>query len=83
MGPDGSVASSNAFSDRVPPTFDGRPTLIGRLGAEAKQSAKTLTLQIISSDDGVMKILEHLDMSYAVDVTNRLDLNLADFLDYT
>eukprot|EP00171_Calliarthron_tuberculosum_P018277 IDg18277t1 len=107
MGPDGTVSSTSAFSDKVPPAFNGRsnyasfredvslwllltsmeakrrgPALIGRLGGEAKSSAKTLTLEVISSEDGVNSILEHLDKSYAVDATNQLDLDLATFLDY-
>ena len=58
------------------------PALIGSLSGEAKASAKTLGLSVISSDDGATKILEHLDKSYGVDKVDQLDIDLASFLDF-
>lgn len=37
----------------------------------------------ICSDEGVTKLLSHLDKYYAVDASNQLDADLADLLDYT
>ncbi len=59
------------------------PAIIGRLSGEAKSSAKTLSIAEITANDGVTKILVHLDKSYAVDATDQLDLDLAAFLDYS
>lgn len=59
------------------------PALVGRLSGEAKASVKTLSIEIICSPEGVLKILEHLDKSYAVDETDKLDTDLAKFLDFT
>ncbi len=108
MGPEGSVAETGEFSDKVPPSFDGHgdysayredvilwihlttlsqkkqgPALVGRLSGEAKASVKTLQIDTICSPEGVPEILEHLDKSYAVDETDKLDTDLATFLDYT
>ena len=57
--------------------------LIGGLSGEAKASAKTLGVGIISTDDGACKILEHLDKSYGVDKVDQMDIDLAAFLDFT
>eukprot|EP00171_Calliarthron_tuberculosum_P015089 IDg15089t1 len=59
------------------------PALIERLGCEAKSSAQTLNVTEISSEEGVQKILKHLDKSYAVDETDQLDSDLANFFDST
>ena len=59
------------------------PAMIGRLTGEAKTAAKTVPSSEICSDDGVAKILARLDKAYAIDQTNRLDIDLAEFLDYS
>ena len=59
------------------------PALIGRLAGEAKASAKTLGVSAISSNDGALKILEHLDKSYGVDKVDQMDIDLASFLDFS
>eukprot|EP00171_Calliarthron_tuberculosum_P022320 IDg22320t1 len=59
------------------------PALIGRLHGEAKSAAKTLSLEKISSEEGAKAILEHLDLSYSIDETDQLDIDLAAFFDYT
>ncbi len=59
------------------------PALIGRLSGEAKASAKTLSVAVITGRDGADKILQHLDKSYAIDATDQLDIDLATFLDYS
>jgi len=58
------------------------PALIGRLSGEPKVAAKTLGTEIISSDKGVTSILAHLDKSYALNKTMKLDNDLAEFLDF-
>ncbi len=45
--------------------------------------AKTLPVSTISSTDGVAQILGHLDKSYSIDDTDQLDLDLANFLEFT
>ena len=57
--------------------------LIGRLSGEAKASARTLTIADICTDKGVDLLLTHLDKSFATDPANRLDADLAAFLDFT
>ena len=59
------------------------PAIIGRLHGEAKTAAKTLDTDEVCAAGGVDLILERLDKAYAVDVSNQLDTDLADFLDYT
>ena len=59
------------------------PAIIGRLLGEAKTAAKTLSIDDICGDKGVSLILERLDKAYAVDKSNQLDTDLANFLDYT
>ncbi len=48
----------------------------------AKASAKTLSAAVKTGYDSTQKNLEHLDKSYDVDVTDKLDIDLAPFLDY-
>ena len=59
------------------------PAIVGRLSGEPKASAKSLGTAIIAAEDGAQKILEKLDKSYSVDETDQLDIDLADFLDFT
>ena len=59
------------------------PAVVGRLHGEAKTAAKTLSTEEICREGGVELILERLDKAYAVDKTNQLDSDLADFLDYS
>lgn len=56
---------------------------IGRLSGEAESSAMALGIDVIAANDGETKIMEHLDKSYAIDASNQLDIDLADFLDFT
>ena len=65
------------------PTRKHGPAIIGCLSGEAKTAAKTVSATDICGEEGVSKILERLDKAYAVDQTNRLDTDLAEFLDYT
>lgn len=108
MGPEDNSATTGEFTDKIPPSFNGRnnyasyredvmlwvnltslaeekkgPALVGRLGGEAKASAKTISLENICAADGVERLLKHLDKSYAIDAANQLDADLALFLDYT
>lgn len=66
----------------LPPAKHG-PAIIGRLQGEAKTAAKTLSTEEICREGGASLILERLDKAYAIDKTNQLDHDLADFLDYT
>ena len=59
------------------------PALIGVLVGEAKSSGKTLNVNDVASQGGVALILYQLDKSYGVNQTDQLDLDLADFLDFT
>ena len=59
------------------------PAIVGRLSCEAKTADKTLSPDDICGDKGVTLILERLDKAYAVDKSNQLDADLADFLDYS
>jgi len=59
------------------------PAIVGRLFGEAKQSAKTLGVKAISKEDGAKAILDHLEKSYGVGKTDQLDIDLANFLDYS
>ena len=65
----------------LPPEKHG-PAIIGRLQGEAKTAAKTLSTEEICRDGGADRIIERLDKAYAIDKTNQLDIDLADFLDY-
>lgn len=65
------------------PSIKHGPAIVGRLQGEAKTSAKTIKVDVICAEGGVEKILERLDKAYAVDKTNQLDADLADFLDYS
>ena len=56
--------------------------IIGRLFGEPKAAAKTVDIDLIVSDRGVQHILAHLDKSYLMDSTDKLDMDLAAFLDY-
>ena len=66
----------------LPKTKQGA-AIIGRLYGEAKSSAKTIDIKDITSEDGVEYILDQLDKSYGLAKTDLLDLDLADFLDFT
>ena len=57
--------------------------IVGRLQGEAKTAAKTISADQICSERGIQLILERLDKAYAIDKTNELDVNLADFLHYS
>lgn len=57
--------------------------MTGHLAGEAKTATETVPSTEICSDDGVAKILARLDKAYAIDRTNRLDNDLAEFLDYS
>ena len=59
------------------------PAIVGRLLGEAKTAAKTVPSSDICSNDSVNKILARLDKAYGIDHTNRLDNDLAAFLDYS
>ena len=108
MGPEDTMASTSGFTDKIPPSFNGRenyssyredvalwvnltglgktkqgPALVGRLSGEAKNSAKSITVTNICAEDGVTQLLAHLDKSYAIDSANQMDINLANFLDFT
>ncbi len=108
MGLEGTGGYSSAFTDKIPPAFDGHqryasykqdvelwealttlarekrgPALVGRLTGEPNEAAKTLGIATITAADGVQKIMDHLDKSFAVDATNQLGFDLANFLDFT
>lgn len=57
-------------------------TIIGCLQGEAKTAAKMIEVELICRERGVELILGQLDKTYAVDNTNQLDDDLADFLYY-
>lgn len=59
------------------------PAVVGRLHGEAKTAAKTLPAESICKEGGVDLIMKRLDKAYAIDKTNQLDADLADFLDYS
>lgn len=59
------------------------PALIGRLSGEAKSDAKTLGVAAISALDGATQILDHLDKSYGVDSVDQLDIDLANFFEFS
>lgn len=59
------------------------PAIIGRLQGEAKTAAKTLSTAEICRPEGIDLVLQRLDKAYAIDKTNQLDQDLADFLDYS
>ncbi len=50
-----------------------RPVLVGRLTGEPNEAAKTPGIATITAADGIEKIMDHFDKSYAVDATNQLD----------
>ena len=58
------------------------PALVGRLGGEAKASAKSLGATKIGATDGAYQILDHLQKSYVVDEVDQLDIGLALFFDF-
>lgn len=59
------------------------PALVGRLSGEGKASAKNISVKKICADNGVDRLLKHLDKSYAIDAANQLDDDLERFLYYT
>ena len=59
------------------------PAIIGRLQGEAKTTAKTIQAERICREGGVELTLERLDKAYAIDKTNQIDADLAEFLDYS
>lgn len=59
------------------------PAIIGCLQGDAKTTGKTLSTQQICRPSGVVLIFERLDKAYAIDKTNQLDQDLADFLHYS
>lgn len=56
--------------------------MIGSLTGESLDSAKTLPITTVAYEDRVVNIFKHLDKSFAMDETDRLDINLDTFLDY-
>ena len=58
------------------------PALVGRLGGEAKASAKSLGATKIGATDGATQILDHLQKSYGIDEVDQLDIDLALFFDF-
>lgn len=60
----------------------GPAVLRGLLG-EAKIPAKTIGTAQICKEGGPELILVQLDKAFAIDISNTLDSDLADFFDYT
>lgn len=57
--------------------------MVGRLHGERKTDARTLEFGDFRSDTRVKRISEGLGKAYAVDISNRLDADLASFVDYS
>lgn len=57
--------------------------LIGRLHGEAKVSATTLSIEEVCSENGVERLLAHLDRSYGLDDNNWLNTHLSAFFNYS
>ncbi len=75
--------SNSGYCSRLLMQEKRGPALIGRLSGEAKAAAKSLGNEIIACADGATKIIEHLEKSYGVDAVDQLDIDLAEFFDFT
>lgn len=59
------------------------PSSLGRLSGESNTSVKTISIGTVCPENGVERLLENLDKSYAVATTNEVNTNLSSFLDHT
>lgn len=59
-----------------------RPCSYWIVGGEAMASAKTITVTVISSNEGLAKFLEHFDKYHYVYATNQLYIDIVNFVVY-
>lgn len=58
------------------------PTVIGRLSGQAQVIAKTLSIETLTSADGLTKLLEELDKKFGLDKISLLHKNVSEFFDF-